>query len=81
MLSNFKSIMEYQNVDFTACKVKMYESVRAALTGIYHDSTFFWPSSTDAISISRKKQRIARWKQNTKTRRIGNTTEKWEGTK
>ena len=52
--------MEYQNVDFTACKVKMYESVRAALTGIYHDSTFFWPSSTDAISISRKKQRIAR---------------------
>ena len=33
--------MEYKNVDFTACKVKMYESVRVTLTGIYHDNTFF----------------------------------------
>ena len=34
-LSNFKSILEYKNVNFTADKLKMYESVREALAGIY----------------------------------------------
>ena len=28
-------------MDFIAYKVKTYESVRAALAGIYHDSTLF----------------------------------------
>ena len=37
-LSKFKSTMEYKNVDFTVDKVKMYESVRVALAGIYHDN-------------------------------------------
>ena len=36
--------MEYNNIDFNADKVKMYEDVREAMARIYEDEpTFFGP--------------------------------------
>ena len=38
--------MEYKKVDFTAHKVKKYESVRAVSAGSYHHNTSFFGSVT-----------------------------------
>ena len=50
-LGNYKSAMEYRNVDFNADKVKQYEAVRQAMAEIYSDRLdFFGPVSSTEIS-------------------------------
>ena len=42
-LANYKSQMDYQNIDFNGDKVKQYEAVREAMARIYEEPSFFGP--------------------------------------
>ena len=41
--ANYKSQMDYQNIDFDGDKVKQYEAVREAMARIYEEPSFFRP--------------------------------------
>ena len=51
-LGQFKSNMEYRNVDFNADKTKQYEAVKDAMAREYCaiDVSFFGPETTSPIS-------------------------------
>ena len=51
-LGQFKSNMEYRNVDFNADKTKQYEAVKDAMARKYCaiDVSFFGPETTSPIS-------------------------------
>ena len=42
-LANYKSQMDYQDIDFNGDKVKQYEAVREAMARIYEEPSFFGP--------------------------------------
>ena len=42
-LANYKSQIDYQNIDFNGDKVKQYEAVREAMARIYEEPSFFGP--------------------------------------
>ena len=42
-VANYKSQMDYQNIDFNGDKVKQYEAVREAMARIYEEPSFFGP--------------------------------------
>ena len=44
--ANYKSQMDYQNIDFDGDKVKQYEAVREAMARIYEEPSFFRPPFT-----------------------------------
>lgn len=51
-LANYKSGMEYKNVDFSADKVKQYEAVRQAMARIYVDQpSYFGPERVTQMEL------------------------------
>ena len=42
-LANYKSQMDYQNIDFNGDKVKQYDAVKEAMAHIYEEPSFFGP--------------------------------------
>ena len=42
-LANYKSQMDYQNIDFNGDNVKQYEAVREAMARIYEEPRYFGP--------------------------------------
>lgn len=50
-LAKFKSMMEYNNCDFNADKVKPYKAVREAMARVYKEQpSFFGPISVPELS-------------------------------